>query len=1129
MRFATRRGEKGFSLTELVVVLAVIALIAAIAIPGFITVRSNAAQAVATRSAEALARNAFALAIQDPATGSSVSAEDFDRALDQAMDEMPPGSNLGEMEPGDEPGTVRWRYEHPNTYDAIIIFDPDTQEWQVVPDGPSGRSPPSSETPSGPVSANPDWGGDEGGVPRDVATDADGNVYVAGLFSGTVTIAGEQLTAIGAEDLYVASYTASGVPRWVVAGSATGPIGFGSLAVSAAGEVYVVGGFEGTLTLAGQSYVSAGDSDLFIVSFSSLGVFRWGQSGGGASFDEASGVATDAVGNVYVVGSFSGAATIAGQEVTSVGVTDMFVVSYTAAGVFRWIETAGGTGEVQQDLAIEVSSSGEVLVSRTSSGTSGDSDGSSGGSTSTSSSLRLTSFSSTGTSNWTTSTTTSSSSDGSTPPGEITSSSAIAVDTSGNVYVAGAFTGTVSFAGTAVTSAGGEDLFLASYTPAGALRWVRTGGGTSADRATDVSIGPSGEILVTGTTTPPSSIAGTQLSGPASPATFLAAWSPQGAGLWAQLLEGDGDASLTVSSDGSLYLTGGSGGGSSTVQLTLTEGQTVWSPSPDPNFVAMQATGGDDVYNISVGGIPYRVHVFRTVGQSQFVVSESGSLGGYVEYLVVGGGGGGGGSASNTWGDGGGGGGAGGFRTGGLTVGAGTHTVVVGGGGAGGPAITNGVSGQPSSALGIEAAGGGFGARRANSTTNVNGGDGGSGGGGTRGGVGGLGNIPNTSPRQGNAGGSCCASGGGGASKRGGFDGIVTTGGTGRASSISGTVRYYAGGGGAGARIAGVNGGEVGGVGGNGGGGSGGDIATVGNPGVDGLGGGGGGGGVGTRAGARGGSGVVIVRYPTGPALSEGVLSVGAVVSEQVVEGQRYRVHVFEFGGTFFTAQDLDVEYLLVAGGGGGGMANVSNNYGGGGGGGAGGVLSGTLRVAAGGHTIAAGSGGYGGRSSGSGGTSGDDSTGFNLVAIGGGGGSGSTTAGGSGGSGGGGAGLNNARSLGGAGTVGQGFAGGNGINQSSVYSSGGGGGGAGGPGGFATGFSSTEVEIPGGPGILSSITGTSVLYASGGSGVIGASSWAKGGTSGAEGTGDGGQGAEYRAGGDGGSGIVVIRYLVAD
>ena len=65
---------------------------------------------------------------------------------------------------------------------------------------------------------------------------------------------------------------------------------------------------------------------------------------------------------------------------------------------------------------------------------------------------------------------------------------AVATDPSGNVYVTGSFEGTVDFdpghstPGDTLTSAGDSDIYVARYSPAGALTWVaRIGSGGPAD------------------------------------------------------------------------------------------------------------------------------------------------------------------------------------------------------------------------------------------------------------------------------------------------------------------------------------------------------------------------------------------------------------------------------------------------------------------------------------------------------------------------------------------------------------------------------------------------------------------------------------------------------------------------
>jgi hypothetical protein len=219
---------------------------------------------------------------------------------------------------------------------------------------------------------------------------------------------------------------------------------------------------------------------------------------------------------------------------------------------------------------------------------------------------------------------------------------------------------------------------------------------------------------------------------------------------------------------------------------------------------------------------------------------------------------------------------------------------------------------------------------------------------------------------------------------------------------------------------------------------------------------------------------------------------------------------------------DISVEYLIVGGGGAGGH-DV------GGGGGAGGLLSGT-RVTDTGYstTITVGAGGAA-ITNNSQQNSGQNSSAFGLIAYGGGGGgnwmsTGSTSplrngaAGGSGGGGGGWAQIG----YGGLGTNGQGYPGGDATSNQN-NSTGAGGGGAGGPGANSI-TNAVSGQVAGGIGVASSITGTSIVYATGGKG--GGDTTGDSFTSdGTDGLGNGGDGQGVTAYRKGGSGVVIIAY----
>ncbi|MFP2905427.1 DNRLRE domain-containing protein [Pyxidicoccus sp. 3LFB2] len=87
-------------------------------------------------------------------------------------------------------------------------------------------------------------------------------------------------------------------------------------------------------------------------------------------------------------------------------------------------------------------------------------------------------------------------------PGSAIFAEAVDVDPTGHVAVAGAYTGTVDFGAGPVTGPYGAERrtgFVARYTPAGALLWVRSFANTEDATAHAVDTGPAGEVLVGGT------------------------------------------------------------------------------------------------------------------------------------------------------------------------------------------------------------------------------------------------------------------------------------------------------------------------------------------------------------------------------------------------------------------------------------------------------------------------------------------------------------------------------------------------------------------------------------------------------------------------------------------------------
>lgn len=77
----------------------------------------------------------------------------------------------------------------------------------------------------------------------------------------------------------------------------------------------------------------------------------------------------------------------------------------------------------------------------------------------------------------------------------------VAADPTGNLVVAGMFITGQNIGGVSLSSAGGNDLFIGKFTPAGAPLWVGRQGGTGSDQLEEVAVDSKGNVIVVGTTT----------------------------------------------------------------------------------------------------------------------------------------------------------------------------------------------------------------------------------------------------------------------------------------------------------------------------------------------------------------------------------------------------------------------------------------------------------------------------------------------------------------------------------------------------------------------------------------------------------------------------------------------------
>jgi len=379
----------------------------------------------------------------------------------------------------------------------------------------------------------------------DVVVDANDNITVVGQFWGTVDFGGGALTSTGMMDIFVASYTASGAHRWSKRfGSTSVDIGT-SIAGDSSGNVTITGYCGAPVDFGGGPFVDTGS--IFIASYDSSGNHRWSTRFGGPGGEYPLGVTVDPNGNTTITGYFYETVDFGGGPLTSAGSGDVFVASYDPGGAYRWAKRFGGSsvahsGGVAADSAGNVTIIGDFAFNANFGGATLKSAGSMD--------LVLASYTSEGAHRWSYRYGNSSQEYG----------TDIVVDSDDNISIIGRFDGTVDFGGTPVVCTAATDVFVASYDSSGAHRWSRGfGGSSSLDYGNGITVDSSGNVMVTGAFYDPTDFGGGKVTSAGLQDIFVASYDPSGVYRWAKTFGGttiDEGNAVAVDSSGNVTTTG---------------------------------------------------------------------------------------------------------------------------------------------------------------------------------------------------------------------------------------------------------------------------------------------------------------------------------------------------------------------------------------------------------------------------------------------------------------------------------------------------------------------------------------------------------------------------------------------
>lgn len=308
-------------------------------------------------------------------------------------------------------------------------------------------------------------------VATSVTTGSDGNVYVAGFIGGYDGMSQNY-------PAFVSKYSSDGAKIWsALVGSQVGSNSRIAIIFGLDGSVYITGGTSGSF----DGQINNGNYDAFVTKLSLDGTKVWTRILGAAEMDFANGITTGLDGSIYITGRTNGP--LDGQALigSSDGYGgDVFLTKYSPDGTKVWTRLFG-TKEAETGFGLATGLDGSIYIVGYSWGTL---DGK------TNYGTFLTKYSADGTKLWAQMLFTRG-------VGFVEDAfNSITVGKDGAIYISG----TTGFSLDGQSLIGGQDAFVAKYSPDGTKEWTRMLGGMGLDAGTGLKVGLDGAIYLSGFT-----------------------------------------------------------------------------------------------------------------------------------------------------------------------------------------------------------------------------------------------------------------------------------------------------------------------------------------------------------------------------------------------------------------------------------------------------------------------------------------------------------------------------------------------------------------------------------------------------------------------------------------------------
>lgn len=195
-----------------------------------------------------------------------------------------------------------------------------------------------------------------------VAADPSGNILLGGV-TGAGSNSGGYFDVMSGVGL-ISRVGVNGAPSWTMTMANAGGSAYSvvrGIASDAKGNVFVVGEFRESTLVNNVNVNNAGEVDIFLAKLDAAGTTVWAKSFGNAKSQFGNSIAVDADGNVVITGRMEGSIDFGGGTRSGGGGDDLFIAKFANDGKQIWSRALGDNSS-QIGYGVAVAPNGDVVV-----------------------------------------------------------------------------------------------------------------------------------------------------------------------------------------------------------------------------------------------------------------------------------------------------------------------------------------------------------------------------------------------------------------------------------------------------------------------------------------------------------------------------------------------------------------------------------------------------------------------------------------------------------------------------------------------------------------------------------------------------------------------------------------------